>query len=299
MYKIIVPYDFQEFSDVALKQAYQIASFVHGDILLLVVVDSELQNVSSVFSKKLEESMFQDITDRMKIVVQKATEESGVKIGYRVEAGRIYERILAVAKEENSRFIVMGRTSKQSSLTQFGTNTMRVVEKSNCPVITIPNFKIISGFSNIVLPIDLSKQTREEVFNAISFGLFFDATIHLVSVLVGGMSEKKSRIYTKMQSMKDMIEENGVRCTEKLFKKSNQPIHETIVEYAKDLNADALMIMTQQENVRTSVSYIGAVAHQIIYESTVPVISLTSAAANDRFSEKSRYWFNKLFPSKD
>lgn len=299
MYSIIVPFDFQELSNEALKQAYHLANFVQGNVLLLVVLDSELQTVSSVFSKKIEETLREDVTERLKTVVQKATKESGIEIGFRVETGRIYERILAIAKEEKPRFIVMGRTSKQTSLTRFGTNTMRVVEKSSCPVITLPSTIIATRFKNIVLPIDLTKQTREEVFNAISFGLFFDATIHITSVLMGGMSERKSRIFKKMQKMRELIEENGVRCTEKLFKKGDQPIHEVIVEYAKEINADTLMIMTQQEGLRTSESYIGSVAHQIIYESTIPVISLTSAAAHDRLNEKSRYWFHKLFPSKD
>ncbi|MDR1667071.1 MAG: universal stress protein [Bacteroidales bacterium] len=299
MYKIIVPYDFQELSDEALKQAYQLAAFVSGKILLLVVLDSELQTISSVFSKKIEASMQEEVTGRLQQVIAKAVSESGVEIGYRVETGRIYERILAVAREEKPRFIVMGRTSKRSALLRFGSNTMRVVEKSACPVITIPDLKTTSSFGKIVLPIDLLKQTREEVFNAISFGLFFDATICLVSVVMGGISERKSRIYSKMKKMKAMIEENGVRCTEKLFRKGDQSIHEMIVRYVEEVNADTVMIMTQQEGLGPSGSrYIGAVAHQIIDSSPVPVISLTSTAAIDSLSEKSRFWFNKLFPLK-
>ncbi|MDR3094182.1 MAG: universal stress protein [Bacteroidales bacterium] len=299
MYSIIVPFDFQELSTEALKQAYHLANFVDGNILLLVVLDSELQNISSVFNKKLEESLTEDVTERLQTIVHKASKESGIEIGFRIETGRIYERILGVAKEEKPRFIVMGRTSKKSSLTHFGSNTMRVVENSNCPVITLPGAPAISPFKSIVLPIDLTKQTREEVFNAISFGLFFDATIHLTSVLMGGISERKSRIFKKMQKMRSTIEENGVRCTEKIFKKSNKHIHEMILEYADEIHADTLMMMTQQEGLRTSENYIGSVAHQIIHGSTIPVISLTSAAAHDRLSEKSRYWFRKLFPSKD
>jgi len=135
------------------------------------------------------------------------------------------------------------------------------------------------------------------VFNAISFGLFFNTTIHLVSVVMGGVSERKSRIYKKMQGMKKIIEENGVVCTEKLFKKSHLSIHEKILDYSKEIEADALMIMTHQE-ISTSDTYIGAVANQIIKEATIPVISLTSAAALHKQSEKSQFWFSKLFKNK-
>ncbi|MDR1866465.1 MAG: universal stress protein [Bacteroidales bacterium] len=305
-YKIIVAYDFQELSDAALKQAYKLANFVNGNILLLVVMDSDLLTLTNVFNnahaeklkQKITETMHEEITERLEQFTRKATEESGIQVGFRVTTGRIYECILNIAAEETPRFIVMGRTSVRSSVTRFGSNTMRVVEKSNCPVITIPDITSCSDFGNIVLPIDLTKQTREEVFNAISFGLFFDATIHLVSVVMGGISAKKSRIYSKMQKMKKLIEENGVRCTEKLFKKSHHPIHEAILAYVDELHADTLMIMTHQE-ISTSDKYIGAVAHQIIHESSVPVISLTSVASKDRQSEKARFWFNKLFSSKE
>jgi len=189
---------------------------------------------------------------------------------------------------------VMGRTSRASGKSSVGSNALHIVEESSCPVITFPSPKCNATFKNIVLPTDLTKQTREEVFNAISFGLFFDANIHLVSVIMGGISTRKSRIYKKMQGMKKMIEENGVRCTDKLFKKSHLAIHEVIMDYSKEINADALMIMTHQE-IHTSDNYIGAVAHQIIKGSTLPVISLTSAAAMHKQSEKSKFWFRKLF----
>ncbi len=304
-HKVIVAYDFQELSEAALKQAYELAHFVQSGILLVLVMSDDLMTLSDVFHSDHTESMKQkiatvmekNIAEQLQKVADKASEESGVSVGFRIETGKIYERILAVAQEINPRFIVMGRTSKQSSITHFGSTTMRVVSESSCPVITIPNTHCKTNFDHILLPIDLTKQTRIEVFNAISFGLFFDATIHLVSVIMGGISERKSRIYRKMQSMEKMIEENGVKCTDKLYKKSYNAIHEVILDYAKSINADSIMIMTHQE-ISTSDKYIGAVAHQIINESPLPVISLTSAASMNKHHEKSPNWFNKLFSTK-
>ncbi len=304
-HKIIVAYDFQELSEAALKQAYDLARFVHSGILLVLVMNDDLLMLSDVFKnehsdnmkKKITDVMQREIADQLKKVADRASTESGVPVSYRIETGKIYERILDIAKENQPRFIVMGRTSKESSSTRFGSNAMHVVEESICPVIIMPTVECDTTFKNIVLPIDLTKQTREEVFNAISFGLFFDATIHLVSVVMGGISERKSRIFKKMQGMKKMIEENGVECTDKLFKKSHHAIHEVILDYTKEINADSLMIMTHQE-ISTSDKYIGAVAHQIINDSPISVISLTSAASMNKQNEKSAYWFSKLFTTK-
>jgi nucleotide-binding universal stress UspA family protein len=301
-HKIIVAYDFQELSNAALKQAYDLARFVNSGILIVLVLNDDLLMLSDVFmnkhsdhmKKKITGVMQKEIAGRLQEVTDTAAKESGVPVDYRIETGKIYERILEIARENSARFIVMGKTSRESGKGRFGSNTMHVVEEAICPVITIPSVECDTTFKNIVLPIDLTKQTREEVFNAISFGLFFDATIHLVSVIMGGISPRKSRIYKKMQGMKKMIEENGVKCTDKLFKKSHLAIHEVILEYSKDIRADALMIMTHQE-ISTSDKYIGAVAHQIINESPISVISLTSAASMHKQSEKSSFWFSKLF----
>jgi len=301
-HKIIVAYDFQELSNAALKQAYELARFVNSGILLILVFNDDLLTLSDVFRnehadrmrKKITDAMQKEIADQLKNVADDASAKSGVTIDYCVETGKIYERVLAHAKENKARFIVMGRTSKESGKGGFGSNARNVVRQAPCPVITIPTVESDVIFKDIVLPIDLTKQTREEVFNAISFGLFFDATIHLVSVIMGGISPRKSRIYKKMQGMKKMIEENGVRCTEKLFKKSHRNIHDVILNYSKEIHANAMMIMTHQE-VSTSDKYIGAVANQIIHDSSIPVISLTSAASIHKQSKKMSAWFSKLF----
>ena len=298
-YKIIVAYDFQELSHAALKQSYEIARFVDSGILLVLVLNADMLALSDSdkTKKNITDVMQTEIAGRLKEVAEKATIESGVKVDYRIETGKVYEPIMRIAKENKARFIVMGRTSKKTETTGFGSIAMHVVEQAPCPVITLHSTECVAEFKNVVLPIDLTKQTREEVFNAISFGLFFDATIHLVSVVMGGIAERKSRIFKKMQGMRKVIEENGVKCTEKLFKKSHLAIHEVILDYGKDINADALMIMTHQE-ITSSDTYIGAVANRIIKESPFPVISLTSAAAIHKQSEKTSYWFSKLFTTK-
>ena len=299
-YKIIVAYDFQELSNAALKQSYEIARFVDSGILLVLVLNEDLLALSNSDNtkKKFADTMQTEIVARLKDVADKATVESGVKVDFRIETGKVYEPVMRIAKENKARFIVMGRTSKKSDKGGFGSIAMHVVEQAPCPVITMSSVDSFTEFKDVVLPIDLTKQTREEVFNAISIGLFFDATIHLVSIVMGGIPERKSRIFKKMQGMKKTIEENGVRCTEKLFKKSHLAIHEIILGYAKGINADALMIMTHQE-ISTSDTYIGAVANQIIKAAPIPVVSLTSAAAIHKQSEKTTYWFGKLFTTKN
>jgi len=127
-HKIIVAYDFQELSDAALKQAYDLAKFINSGILLVLVLNDDLLIMSDVsknahsdrIKKKITDAMQREITVHLKEVADKASSESGVPVDFCIETGKIYERILDIAKKNKARFIVMGRTSKESGKGRFG-----------------------------------------------------------------------------------------------------------------------------------------------------------------------------------
>ena len=47
-----------------------------------------------------------------------------------------------------------------------GSNSLRIIRECKCPVITIKGKHHREGCQNIVLPLDLTKETREKVTNA-------------------------------------------------------------------------------------------------------------------------------------
>ncbi len=271
---IIVPVDFHEQSMIALEQTRNIARFMKAEIIILYVIEAT-DILSSMFRKDdQDKKIFEEVREKLEELAESTSEKFGLPVTVRIEKGKVYEQILKVSEEVSARFIIMGKNDADEGYKKFiGSNANHVIANSNCPVITIKGKEHNLGVKNIVLPLDLKKKTREKVFNAISFGLHFNSAIWMVSVLTGGISIMRSRIYAKMKKAKSMIEENGVPCNIKLFKKSYIPNYEVILDYALDIDADLIMIMTHQESDFRG-HYIGTFAHEIINRSDIPVMTM-------------------------
>jgi nucleotide-binding universal stress UspA family protein len=278
---ILVAIDFHEQSLIALEETIELARFIKGHIVLLHVIDTGYF-LSKIFSIEREaiEKIKVEATARLEEIAAKYASKGGVDITTRIEEGKIYQKILETAEDIKARFIIIGKNERKEGRRELlGSNTMHVISESKVPVISVAGATKI-GYKNILLPLDLTKETREQLFNAIAFGLHYDATIHIVSVVMGGIQIKRSRIYAKMKKVQLTLQENEIKCTTQLFARSEKPAWEVVVNYAKKVNADLILVMTHQEGT-TSDSYIGAFAHHMINESNTPVLSITSAAAKD------------------
>ena len=275
---ILVPIDFQKPSLSALAQTYNIARFTKSEILLMYVIESS-DFISNLFrSKEDHDKLKSEAQKKLDELAEDARAKSELPVKTRVESGKAYEKINKVAKELNTKFIIMGKNAAREGVRKFlGSNTTHVICESECPVISLKGPKKQLGYQNIVLPLDLTRNVSKKVSKAVEFGKYYRSTIWIVSVLTGGIKMRESRIYSKMQKVKKTIEANNIPCNTKLFKKSDTPVHETILNYSDQVNADIIMIMTHQETNITGY-YIGAFAHHIINESDIPVMSIIPQA---------------------
>lgn len=273
MNKIVVPVDFREQSLLALNQTISVARFMKAEIVILYIIESGI--ISSLIRRgKSQEKLRKLAAERLENLAENVCAKSGIKASLMIETGRVSQKILEVANKLNARFIIMGKNDSDAKLEKYiGTNTSQVIGRSNCPVITIKGKEQKIVFEDIVLPLDLTKKTREKVFNAVSFGIHFNSVIWMVSVLTGGIAKRQSRIYAKMKRAQHMIQENRVPCKIKLFEKSDAPDYEVILNYAKEIDADLIMVMTRQE-ASWKEQYIGRFANEIINRSDIPVMTM-------------------------
>ncbi len=269
--KILVCIDFHEQSLIALHQCYDLARFIKAEIVLLYVIESN--DLFSGFFAPSIEKVKAEVEARMQQLIVNVSEESGLGFSYYIEEGKTYERIVFKAKEINARFIVMGKNGTNKGIKKYlGSNSIHVISESSCPVISVKGESTI-GYKTIVLPLDLTKETREKVASAIAFSRYFGSHIHVVSVLTGGILMQKSRIYRKMKRVQNELVSNGVKCSLKLFPKAKTDDWEQVLIYSYEIHADLIMLMTHREG-RISDYYIGAFANHIINESDIPVLTI-------------------------
>lgn len=276
---ILVPYDFDTRSEYALQNAVLIANRLNAQIHLISVVPSGSFFKEWFRSEKEERKMIRDTSAQLKEIAQQGKRENGVRISTSVEKGRSDEIILELAQELRAQYIVMGKNFAASSHSFFFNNqNMPIIAKAPCPVV-ITGCNLISreGFKNIVLPLDLTKQTTEKVKKALLWAHYYKAAIHLVGVLSTNIPATRSRLHSKMDRICQQINAENAVCSREIYQKSEKSLQDQILEHVEKVNGDLIMVMTHQERSAGD-SYVGKVAQEIITKSNVPVVSYTSAA---------------------
>ena len=104
----------------------------------------------------------------------------------------------------------------------------------------------------------------------------------MVSVLFTTDEFLVNRLTRQLHQVKAFVEKQGVECTSELLhgEKGDQSLADKIINYAKAVEGDLLVIMTQQE-VDFTYRFIGSSAQEIINNSEVPVISIIPKLKRD------------------
>jgi nucleotide-binding universal stress UspA family protein len=270
---ILVPIDFSEQALIALSQSFNLARLTKTEITLLYVMeDDSINPLAKILGRSSKDSALNKLRQKLEKLADETTSESGVKISTLVVKGKIYEQIVKVAKRIKATFIIMGTNGSQGLKTKFiGSNALNVVRDSPCPVITIKGKKHRQGCKHIVLPLDLTKETREKVTKSIELAKLFGSAVHAVSVMTDNDEFHVNKLKRQISQVKNYIEEHGVECVADLIK--GESITETVINYARKVNGDLIMIMTQQENDFIEF-FVGSKAQQVIHGSDIPVLSI-------------------------
>jgi len=274
---IVVPMDFRPQAEEALKQAVNIAKVLNHQIVLLYV-HQEKGVLTSIFSKEQTKLFDNAVIDKMTALAKEIADKSGVDIQpVLLHNNSIHTAIVEFTKTNNSELIVMGRGVKgEQSI--IGANTSRVLRYSKVPVITVtcdPNSS--QSLRNILLPLDLTKETRQKVNWGITLAKLFGGQIKVVSALWDKNNENiVGQLKLQMAQVENFIKKKGVKCTTEIVEASADaktlvPIIIKYVETQGDI--DLILLMTQQE-IGFTEFFMGSYASEVIRKAKVPVMSI-------------------------
>lgn len=283
--KILVPVDFSEQSIVALEQAVSLSRVFNSEIHVLNVISEEF-SLNKLFDDSDKIQFQQRTKQRLKEFVEEKNAEFGIELQSIQVTGKIYNQIVNSANVIDAEFIVMGTAGSSTLKKRFiGSNALRVVRESNKPVITIKGKHHRKGCQNIVLPLDLTKETKEKVAKAVEFAKRFGSIIRVVSVLMTNDEFIVNRLTRQLDQVKKYISQQGVECGAEIVRdtKGDHTLAESIIDYASRTKGDLIMIMTQQEQDFTDY-FIGSSAQEVINNSEIPVLSIIPTPKKDTTS---------------
>ena len=284
---ILVPIGFTDQSLVALQQAVIVAKHTNSELFLLSVVEmpTALQKIFSDYEEKQKQFKEKLRENLVELSNKYCGDVSNVKC--LVSSGKIYEKITDVAESVGASLIVMGTdgTPKDIKKKFIGSNANKVVRSAPCPVITIKGKSISNACDMIALPLDLNKETREKVTNAIQFARFFNSEIRAFSVSFANDDDStKNKLNRTLSQVSEFITSKGIKCSTELVEiSSSASFSGSIVKYSEDINADLIMIMTKGEE-NLDLNFLGSNARKLINKSDIPVMSIRPAAKKDTSS---------------
>lgn len=282
--KILVPIDFSEQSLIALDQSYNLAREYKAEITLLYVLEQH-EGLVALFgpSEKEEAEKKRKIEAELEKLADKVYKKEKIKVNYLVAKGRPYEKIVEVSEMIGAMLIMMGTNGTVGIRKKFiGSNALRVVRETTCPVITIKGKYHRNGCKNIVLPLDLSKETKEKVGKAIEIARMSNSVIHVVSALFTKDEFIVNHLTRQLDQVEAFIKKAGIECTAEIIKgiKGEESFADVIIDYAKKKDADLLMIMTQKEEDVVE-RFVSSTAQEIINKSDIPVLSVVPMLKRD------------------
>lgn len=273
--KILIPVDFKEQSMIAVDQSYNVARMAKAEIYLLHVI-ADNNPLWGLFSKKEQDDLEHKLMAKLEELCKTVAEKSGLKVHPLIEKGKLIDVISQIADRLNVKFVIVGTADKDERKNKIiGSNALRMIRELKCPVITIKGKLHREGCANIVLPMDLSKETREKVAHAIYFAKYFGSTIHAVTMNTSSDSYLINRHKMQLTQVRDFIVSQGVKCTQNFLNTDtgNSAMCKALLEFSQNVEADLIVIMTQQET-EVIKYFMGSLAREVIHESDIPVMSI-------------------------
>lgn len=252
---ILIPIDFTKQSLAAIKQSYNLAKYTHSRLVLLHVFDKNGENSYDALNK----------------LTLQTEKESGVPTQFMNVKGDIYEQTDKVAEEIKATLIIAGLESHMRFRQIIGSSASKLIRKAPCPMITIRGDDHRDGCENILLPLDLSAETREKVDVAIQFAKYFGASIRIVGVFNAEDADYENKLLAYTHQVKQFIKSKGISCTNKSIPAYD--IATTVVEYANKIEADLIIIMNKQ-NLSVGEFFNGTDSQKIVDISNIPVMTV-------------------------
>ncbi len=273
--KILIPFDFSETAELSLEHGVFMAKLMKAEVYLLHIVEtttfpSSIAHAFTGFEKKVEEAS----NENLKALADKLHAEHGISVQIITEVGKIYKRIVHVAKQAHIDIIIMGTHGAGGHSYIIGSNTTRVVQEAPCPVISVQTHAKKVGFTKIAVPIDDSAESRQKVNFALEIAKKYNSDVVVIGLMRNGNEDYQRKFKIKIEQVEKFLLDHGIH-TEIIYKEGDDLSKGTLTS-AEEIDADLVVIMTEQEPSITGL-LMGSYATRVINGSKIPVMTVRPA----------------------
>lgn len=253
---ILIPIDFSKQSLNAVKNSYNIARYTKATL-----------HIMYVYSDKQEHS-----NDELKKLALTVTTETGLVCNFSSLKGDIYLETDKLAEKMNASLIVAGLDAHVKFRSFMSkSNASKFIKNAPCPVLTIRSTNYNPNCKNILMPFDLSPESREKVPTVIQLAQYFHSDIRVVSVFDPSDTSYENKLLPYLNQVKKFIKEKNVNCTNKSIPAKD--VAEAIVDYANKNDCD-LIVQINNKDISFGEMFSGTMSQKLVDISNIPVLTI-------------------------
>jgi nucleotide-binding universal stress UspA family protein len=272
--KILIPVDFSPTSLIAIRHGAFLAKKNKGELYILHVRSKHELNDTSNPVAELRQLVIkkQDLFEKTRTLAAEVQQQYRIPVHALTAQGKCAITIVQTAEKIRAGLIVMGtRGADSTSSLFFGSNALRVISRSDIPVITVRTATNRLGFSRILLPINSSEHSRQKVNSALQMAKIFAASVEVLGILSADEEVYRYKLEVILQQVKKLADKKNLFYTSSIIT-SDDPAEFTL-RYANKTGADMIISMTD-EKTGTSRLVSGSFDEQLVEQSRVPVMSI-------------------------
>ena len=228
---ILVPIDFTDTTEMALKYAIGAAKVLNTGIALLHITENDSDKPAA--------------EDRLNEIIYKYN-YTGINMRSFTKNGNIFDGIGEAAEELNSGLIFMGTHGLKGMQFLMGSHALKVVTNSKVPfIITQDRKPKDDNIDSIVVPIDIGRDEKQVLTTVITTAKTFKAKVHL---FVAKQSDEfhENTIKRNLAFTKKYLTEHNINYTT-THAESSDNFDNQLVRFADAIDADMIAIVNHLE----------------------------------------------------
>jgi hypothetical protein len=242
---VLVPWDFTDGSEIALKHALQLAQVAGNDILLLHLIPKMWWS-SLIGAKPVQPDDIDVLKRKLEDIAENISNESKCNIISMVLEGTPTTIIKELVTTADLNLIVAYKSYTYEKKKFETSSFMRRLSVKNLsiPFLIAEKPPIHSHYIEIVVPLDYDKKYKETLHWIIYLSKYYKCNINLIKPYISDEGKKRN-MANNIYFTKKMLDGNKIVYGIKTAKRKNT-FKDEVFKFANNIDADLILIMADK-----------------------------------------------------
>jgi nucleotide-binding universal stress UspA family protein len=271
MDNILCPIDFSPYSMNALEYAASLLKVRTGNLFIIHVFseDELIKYFSNRQSDKETENLKDFAVEKLKILTKETEASFNINCSYILSIGDVNLSINKYTKQHDIDYVVMGTQGNgYNKDTVIGSRTMRTVESSEVPILTVPIQAQFNGLQSVVYASDYSKHDKLTLQRLVSFIYNFKSRIKVVHI---SRSKNQMSEHAYSDFKKELLTFLAYDKMTYHLKEYKDDISHGIEEFVNEQDGELLVLLKRKRNFFESLIS-SSVSTEVSYFSSHPLL---------------------------